>query len=931
MDRWAQEDFAVEREAAAEARRKLAVGAAPPGPPPAPHDFAAERRAAMEARNQSTAERAVSFHGKSADGSTTTTYTDGCKRVVKANGAVVELYPDGTKRTVLRDGSEIVKHSDGSKYQRTPDGVELVVGPAGRRRTQMMADPHTGRPVHIETLPSGSTIQTTSDEDSRTTSVRVDRDGEKTTRTPDGVVISNHPDGSLHQRFPDGTVIYVDANGVMTQINPDGSVTWKGSDAVVHKAATMDECARQLGHTLPPLPQPVQMDVAPIQRPPPPPPLEQYVEPPEGQAKPPARRKAATRSAPPPGTLPVGKRKPASASKPKPTPKPRKAALRAGKRRAQKVAPARKGSLVPPGARKQAAARKEAARKSAAKKRAAKAQVEEEAAAADKAQRRAAKSAARNAANKRARAKEARRAEREHSTESQLQADLSIREAMAEREAEEQDAMRARQRRDIDAQEAALRRAVRERAPRERAQLASGGTAAQAVKKRLDDLVVQHEQERRTMQMRHTELHDELQDTAAALEELKKSSRLREVKTKIRELGMRQLVRKSREAPAGALSAIREETARDMAGELVRAVADAKEEERRKLDQTRAEYKREREVLAGVVSFKDSLIASAVEETAALKRRTDSNRKSMNSQLAEANAAGKALARQVQEAMQEELELQRQLSEAAIAKERTAAVKMKVGSMFTRAAHKSRAKAASYDRDVAIARQQELAEELSRAHRAVRFLRSEIVRADVKRGWDSAESRAALDAEFERRLKGYGDDAAEEEESALVAPAVKPNLGWQAPGAAAHGGTDTGERGALGTASDSANGAALRRGLDMAIMHACDALDAELIESLLFTARARAHTSAATEFASVIFEELRGAAASEPLFAAAKTSMRAYSAGLNDERGALLPSWVPRRLPRRRSDAARATVLNTFIGLDQTAYFHYARGSSVGE
>ena len=65
-----------------------------------------------------------------------------------------------------------------------------------------------------------STIQTTSDEDSRTTSVRVDRDGEKTTRTPDGVVISNHPDGSLHQRFPDGTVIYVDANGVMTAKTP---------------------------------------------------------------------------------------------------------------------------------------------------------------------------------------------------------------------------------------------------------------------------------------------------------------------------------------------------------------------------------------------------------------------------------------------------------------------------------------------------------------------------------------------------------------------------------------------------------------------------------------------------------------------------------------------------------------------------------------
>jgi hypothetical protein len=875
----------------------------------------------MDARNQSTAERTVSFHGKSADGSTTTTYTDGCKRVVKADGAVVELYPDGTKRTVLSDGSEIVMHSDGSKYQRTPDGVELVVGPAGRRRTQMMADPRTGMPVHIETLPSGSTIQTTSDEDSRTTSVRVDRDGEKTTRTPDGVVISNHPDGSLHQRFPDGTVIYVDANGVMTQINPDGSVTWKGSDAVVHKAATMDECARQIGHELPPLPQPVQMDVAPIRRPPPPPPLEQYIESSRSQAKPQAkpqaRREAASRSAPPPGTLRVAKVKAKAKQRSgtlAPTPTPRK---RAGQRRAQ--------SLVPRGAREQAAARKEAARKSAAKKRAAKAQVKVEAAAAEKEQRRVAKSTARKAAHKRARAKEARRVAREHSTESELQADLTVREAMAEREAEEQDAMRARQRRDIEAQEAALRRAVRERAPRERAQLAPGGTAAQAAKKRLDDLVVQHEEERRTMRTRHVELQDELADTAAALEELQKSSRLREVKNKIRQLGMRQLVRKSREAPAGALTAIREETARDMAGELVRAVAHAKEEERRKLDETRAEYQREREVLAGVVSFKDSLIAGALEETAALKARTDTNRKSMNSQLAEANAAGKALAQQITEAMQEELELQRQLSEAAIAKERTAAAKMKVGSIIVSAAHKSRAKAASYDRDVALARQRDLAEELVRAHRAVDFLRSEIVRADVKRGWDSAESRAVLDAEFERRLKGYDDDARgeEEEEGARVAPTAKPNLGWQAPGAAARGGGDAEKRGALGAASGSANGAALRRGLDAALMHACDALDAASLESLLFTARARAHTSEATEFASVIFEELRGAAASEPLFAAAKTSTRAYSAGLNDERGALLPSWIPRRVPRRRGEAAAATILNTFIGLDQTAYFHY--------
>ena len=299
------------------------------------------------------------------------------------------------------------------------------------------------------------------------------------------------------------------------------------------------------------------------------------------------------------------------------------------------------------------------------------------------------------------------------------------------------------------------------------------------------------------MRTRHVELQDELADTAAALEELQKSSRLREVKNKIRQLGMRQLGRKSREAPAGALTAIREETARDMAGELVRAVAHAKEEERRKLDETRAEYQREREVLAGVVSFKDSLIAGALEETAALKARTDTNRKSMNSQLAEANAAGKALAQQITEAMQEELELQRQLSEAAIAKERTAAAKMKVGSIIVSAAHKSRAKAASYDRDVALARQRDLAEELVRAHRAVDFLRSEIVRADVKRGWDSAESRAVLDAEFERRLKGYDDDARgeEEEEGARVAPTAKPNLGWQAPGAAARGGGDAEKRG----------------------------------------------------------------------------------------------------------------------------------------
>lgn len=164
-----------------------------------------------------------------ADGSVTTTYTDGTVSVKSTDGSVTTTYADGTTSvtsngtttTTYPDETKIIKSSDGSTTIENPDGTVAVKNSKG-----LTIDGAEGNNLTIDnnktaTLKTADNTTITHSQDG--TVVKSYPDGAVTTKSPDGTVTTVNPDGSSMETFPDGTVTSISRDGIISTVNPDGS------------------------------------------------------------------------------------------------------------------------------------------------------------------------------------------------------------------------------------------------------------------------------------------------------------------------------------------------------------------------------------------------------------------------------------------------------------------------------------------------------------------------------------------------------------------------------------------------------------------------------------------------------------------------------------------------------------------------------------
>ena len=312
---------------------------------------------------------------------------------------------------------------------------------------------------------------------------------------------------------------------------------------------------------------------------------------------------------------------------------------------------------------------------------------------------------------------------RKMSTSEKKNAARQAESVMASKRAEFQDEMNAhkgaleKQRREIAAQEAKLKLAVRSRTKRKKSGVYTRKSATQEAKEKLDQMRDAHAAQNAVMQERHDELEAALKETADELT----------------------LLRTGRDEYARAVEGFKARTdaaAREHKVAIQTAVTDSMASARERLDAQIARDAHARAELSEEVLKKNALIASVKEEAAAARAAQEKDLMKLGVALDEERRMGEQREKRVRKAMKEEMEKKLEVADSHAKEIAKQARKSNVVSMLKRAAVKSAANTASQERNRAIKEQEVLHEELRLVQREVKFLRREIVRADIKRGWN---------------------------------------------------------------------------------------------------------------------------------------------------------------------------------------------------
>jgi len=195
-----------------------------------------------------------------ADGSTTTTYSDGTTSTSNADGSTYITYPDGTTANTNPDGSSTTTYPDGTTTNTNPDGSSTTTYPDGTTSTTSGNSSTTttnddGSSTTTSTSADGSSSTsttdangntTTTDSDGNTTTTTTDANGNTTTTDSDGnttttttdangneTTTNTNPDGSSTTTYPDGTTSTTSGNSSTTTTNDDGSTTTTNPDGTV--------------------------------------------------------------------------------------------------------------------------------------------------------------------------------------------------------------------------------------------------------------------------------------------------------------------------------------------------------------------------------------------------------------------------------------------------------------------------------------------------------------------------------------------------------------------------------------------------------------------------------------------------------------------------------------------------------------------------
>ena len=292
---------------------------------------------------------------------------------------------------------------------------------------------------------------------------------------------------------------------------------------------------------------------------------------------------------------------------------------------------------------------------------------------------------------------------------------------MASKRAEFQDEMNAqkgaleKQRREIAAQEAKLKLAVRSRSKRKKSDFDTRKSATQEAKEKLDQMRDAHAAQNAVMQERHDELEAALKETAD-------------------ELTLLRAGRDEYARVAEGFEARYDAAAREHKVAIQTAVTDTMSSARERLDAQIARDAHARAELSEEVLKKNALIASVKEEAAAARAAQEKDLVKLGVALDEERRMGEKREKRVRKAMKEEMEKKLEVADSHAKEIAKQARKSNVVSMLKRAAFKSAANTASLERNIAIKEQEVLHEELRLVQREVKFLRREIVRADIKRG-----------------------------------------------------------------------------------------------------------------------------------------------------------------------------------------------------
>lgn len=143
---------------------------------------------------------------KNADGTTTTTKSDGSVTTTQADGTSVMTETDGTMTTVKTDGTTVITTKDGSTTTKKADGTTVTTTQDGSTTT---------------TKADGSSISTKTDG----TTVTKAADGTTTTSTSDGTVVTVAKDGTTTTKKSDGSTTVTKTDGTTTVTKADGTTT----------------------------------------------------------------------------------------------------------------------------------------------------------------------------------------------------------------------------------------------------------------------------------------------------------------------------------------------------------------------------------------------------------------------------------------------------------------------------------------------------------------------------------------------------------------------------------------------------------------------------------------------------------------------------------------------------------------------------------
>ncbi|GAB9465178.1 hypothetical protein Gpo141_00002594 [Globisporangium polare] len=148
---------------------------------------------------------------KNADGTTTTTKSDGSVTTTQADGTSVTTETDGTMTTVKTDGTTVITTKDGSTTTTKADGTTVITTKDGSTTT---------------TKADGTTVVTTKDGSTSTTKA----DGSSVSTKTDGTTVTKASDGTTTTSTSDGTVVTVAKDGTTTTKKADGSTTVTKTD-----------------------------------------------------------------------------------------------------------------------------------------------------------------------------------------------------------------------------------------------------------------------------------------------------------------------------------------------------------------------------------------------------------------------------------------------------------------------------------------------------------------------------------------------------------------------------------------------------------------------------------------------------------------------------------------------------------------------------